>query len=61
MAMVNKTKKQVNYKQQAIGAINTNSNFRHMKTHVHNNVNFFCKTWCQIIDCYEYILSKFII
>jgi hypothetical protein len=51
MAMVNKTKKQVEYKQQAIVTINTNSNFRHMNKHLHNNVNFFCETWCQNMDC----------
>jgi hypothetical protein len=43
MAMVNKTKKQVKYKQQAIVAINTHSNFRHMNKHLHKNVNFFFK------------------
>jgi hypothetical protein len=49
MAIVNKTKKQVKHKQQATVAINTNSNFRHINKHLHNNVNFFvklgAKTW----------------
>jgi hypothetical protein len=49
MAMVNKIKKQVKYKQQATVAINSNNNFRHMNKHLHNNVNFFVKlgdkTW----------------
>jgi hypothetical protein len=49
MAVVNKTKKQVKYKQQAIVAINTNNNFRHKNENLHKNVNFFvklsAKTW----------------
>jgi hypothetical protein len=43
MAVVNKTKKQVKYKEQAIVAINTNSNFRHMNKNVLKNVNFLMK------------------
>jgi hypothetical protein len=43
MAMVNRTKKQVKYKQQTIVAVNTNSNFRHTNKHLHKNVNFFVK------------------
>jgi hypothetical protein len=39
MTMVNRTKKQVKYKQQAIVAINRNSNFRHMNKHLRNYVN----------------------
>jgi hypothetical protein len=49
MAVVNKTKKQVKYKQQAIVAVDTNSNFRHMNKHLRSNINFFvklgAKTW----------------